>query len=527
MQIRISTKLMIGVAMLVLVLFSAVAYLFINEKKTELAEDIYVNSLAFSRLTSSTIIDYYDLYLAQNSFVYFNTEIQSIFEQNEDINRIEVISYTGNVLYDSDIDTDKRYVGAPRLISDEDLMKQVKSRNISIKTMEDRVVYFKPNMDGKDFAVDFNETHVDPPKTGTLLEYIVVPESEKYSLVYYLDYTNLNNRIAAMVKRIVYLALFGIILGILLAYFMAKNLTRPVSKLVDGVDEISRGNFAARVKIKTSDELSFLGNAFNKMAKDLAASIDAKVYKERVTHELELATRIQNQIVPDEIPFVNGLDIDADLLPASEIGGDMYDFISMGDDEILFYLGDVTGHGVPAGIVSSIANSLFFGFSYVEDLKDIITRVNRVFRAKTMTNMFMTLCLLRWDSKTDLLSYVSAGHEQLLHYKASDGTVKLVPAGGIALGMVDDVNKLIKVENMSMEKGDFVVLYSDGIPEAWKNDKETYGIERFMKSLQKNASLSSQVSSRLLKNALLADLKNFMGGYKQMDDITMVVVKKL
>ncbi|MFH1284204.1 MAG: SpoIIE family protein phosphatase [Candidatus Peregrinibacteria bacterium] len=515
-----------AISLLIVALFSFVAYLFINEKRLEMADDIYVNALAFSKLTAPTVVYDYDLYLSQSGFVYFNRDINSLFEQNDDIALIEVVSYAGEVLYDSDLDADKKYGGELRMVENVETLAQIQSENVSIKTFGGDVFYLKANDEGDIFYVDENEKTIESPRAGDEVDFIVVPANEKYSIVYGLDYHNLVERVGIMTMRIVYLAIFGIMIGIIMSFFMAGRVTKPVAKLVAGAERIATGDFKTRVDIATHDEIGFLGASFNKMAIDLESSVEAKLYKERVTRELELAAQIQSQIVPaeSEIPKIEGLDISAGLVPAEEIGGDMYDFQRCGDDRLIMYLGDVTGHGVPAGIVSSIASAVFYGYSGQSDLKKLIVDVNHVLKGKTMSNMFMTLCLMEWNSAEKKFRYVSAGHEQLIHYKAKEGKVELAPAGGIALGMLEDVSPHVKVEQIDMQPGDFVISYSDGIPESWRTEKENYGIERFLQSVEK---WGKSKTSADMKQGILADLKEFVGGYKQMDDVTLIVLKRV
>jgi serine phosphatase RsbU (regulator of sigma subunit) len=118
---------------------------------------------------------------------------------------------------------------------------------------------------------------------------------------------------------------------------------------------------------------------------------------------------------------------------------------------------------------------------------------------------------------------VNAGHEQMIHYHAKDKKVTLTPAGGLALGMFQDVGKLLKLQEVEMEKDDVLVMYSDGIPESWKNEKEMYGMGRFKRAVNDYSDLPSAIA---IRNALLADVKEFSGKYKQMDDITLIVLKK-
>jgi sigma-B regulation protein RsbU (phosphoserine phosphatase) len=88
--------------------------------------------------------------------------------------------------------------------------------------------------------------------------------------------------------------------------------------------------------------------------------------------------------------------------------------------------------------------------------------------------MFATALLVRWDRKTKSLKYCNAGHEQILSYRAKKKEVELVPRGGMALGMMPNIDKLLKEQELQISKGDVFVLYTDGIPEAWKNSKEIW-----------------------------------------------------
>jgi len=278
------------------------------------------------------------------------------------------------------------------------------------------------------------------------------------------------------------------------------------------------------VIIDSKDELGSLGTAFNQMARDLEKSLEARVYKERVGREVELARQVQKEIVPDKLPKLKGLDVAAGLVSATEVGGDMYDFIPVKDGSLI-YLGDVTGHGIPASIVGAIANSLFYSYSGSGDLKKIICSVNDVLKEKTMATMFMTVCMLKWDFVAGRLTYVNAGHEPTLQFKAVSGEVVEGTKDGMAIGMVKSPQCPVNEVDPGFETGDVFVIYSDGLLEAWKNEKESYGMERLKVSV-KVASAVKGASAGSIKDAILADVAKFTGVYEQKDDQTILVLKK-
>ncbi len=520
----LKTKLVLTISALVVVLFILTAALFLGEKSKELTRDIYDQARSFAELTAPGIGNNYKLYLAEKSFVYFNREIRDTFQKLEDLADMQVIKYTGELVYDSKTEKEKQYEGSARQLSDAKMISQVQAKNPSVMTLDTkRAVYLKKDENGLIRYVDENEKPVQELTQNEKIEYLVQPAGNDLSVVYYISYAKLQDRVNQTAMRGALLAMFGIGVGVLLAFLYAGTITKPLKKLTEGAAVIATGDFKHRVVVKTKDEIATLANAFNKMAAELEIGTKALVYKERVAKELELAAKIQKEILPKEIPKMPGLDISAGLLPAEEIGGDCYDFIKVSDNDLLMYLGDVTGHGVPSGIVVSVANALIYSYAAEPDLKKLLSSVNRVMKDKTSSNMFMTLVMLKWNALRNEMKYVSAGHERMVHFHAKDQKVTLTPAGGVALGMLYDITNNLKEEQVILEKDDTLVIYSDGIPECWKNETEMYGIARLKRAVSEYSDLPTAFA---LRNALLADVKQFSGSYKQMDDITLIVLKK-
>jgi serine phosphatase RsbU (regulator of sigma subunit) len=518
------SKLVVTISVLIIVLFGLASWLLIGEKEQELTEDIYNQARAFAELTASDIVNDYNLYLAQKSFVYFNREIQDVFQKFTDLESIKVINYSGEIVYDSEIEREQQYEGEIRKLDTAELQAQIQSRNPSVKTLNtNRVIYLKKNDQGEIQYVDENENPVRALGRSEKISYLVQPGSDEFAVVYGITYENLQARVNQSLARAGMLVAFGVGLSILIAFFYANGITKPLHRLTKGAKIIAKGDFSHRVEVKTKDEVATLGEAFNQMAKDLEISTKAMLYKERVAKELELAAKIQKELLPREIPKMPGLDLSAGLLPAEEIGGDCYDFLKIDENNLMFYLGDVTGHGVPSGIVVSIANALIYNYAGQADMTKILADVNKILKAKTTSSMFLTLVMMHWDSSVNKFQYVSAGHEQLIHYHAKDKKVTMAPAGGIALGMVPDISQMTEIQEIQMEPGDVVIAYSDGIPEAWKNEKEIYGMARLKRAVSEYSDLPTAIA---IRNALIADVKEFTGKYKQQDDITVMVMKR-
>jgi len=519
----IKVKLVLATAGLVIVILSIAAFLLMQQKEHELMNDLFEKNSAFAELTAPNIMRFYNLYLAENSFVYFNREIQSVFQKTKDVNFLRIASYAGNLLYDSKTEKDKQYQGSERRIDQQEL-KYAQSRYPGIQTVDGGMLFVKRDVDGNVVYVDQNGNLVDSLDTNKKIAYLSFPIDNAYTVFYGISYDQLTSRISEMRNRIIFLAAFAVLIGFVLSWFMAGSITKPIKKVTEGAKKIAIGDFKTRITVQTHDETQTLAKTFNQMAQTLEITTKAMIYEERVRKELELAAQIQKDILPKKIPVVKGLDIAAGLIPAEEIGGDCYDFIPTGEGRWLFYLGDVTGHGVSSGIVVSIANAMFYSSSGDCGLKELMVKVNDVLKKKTTANMFLTLVLLQWDEKTQVMRYVSAGHEPMMVYRAKANKVEMCDHGGIALGMLLDIDSQLEVNEVKLEKGDYLVLYSDGIPEAWKNEKEMYGMERFKRLVYAAKDLQSALA---IRNAVFADVKQFTGDYKQMDDITAMVIKRI
>lgn len=517
----IKTKLILGISILVIFLFSVTAFLLIDEKKRELSRDIFLKARSFSELTTPKIVDLEKTLLAEKSFVLFNREIKDIFQKDEDIAEIRIYTFAGEILYDSSVERDRAYDSEPRRIADPDMAARVKASLPSYLLQSGRVVYLKKTSEGEYLAVNENEKETAGISDTDEIVNIVHPFDGRFAVKFDVTYEALRSRVVRTTERIVFLLVLGILLGLGFGFVFSKRITNPIEKLTLGALVLAKGDFTARVNVKTKDEVGVLAQTFNTMAHDLEISTKALVYKERVAKELEVAAHIQSQILPKKLPQIQGLDIAATVIPAAEIGGDCYDFIQVDPDTHLMYLSDVTGHGVSSGIVVSIANALIYSYSSSNNLREILINANRVLKEKTVSNMFMTLLMLRYRSGQ--FDYISAGHPEMIHYIASEKKVVTEKGGGIALGMVPDISKMLNETSLSVQSGDCVVIYSDGIPEAASERGEQYGMQRLRRALNEHGELGS---AEAIKNALIADVKEFMGKATQLDDITLVVIRK-
>jgi len=160
--------------------------------------------------------------------------------------------------------------------------------------------------------------------------------------------------------------------------------------------------------------------------------------------------------------------------------------------------------------------------SGINNSKDILVNTNKLITPRIGANLFMTMVMLRWDAVQQKMYYTGAGHEHMLVYKAKDNKAEAIRSGGIAVGMINDNSKVISEKEIPLEIGDSIVLYTDGLIEAKKDNGEMYTMERMLSSLQKYGYMPSAEG---IFDHITKDFSDFVGEYVQTDDTTMIVIK--
>lgn len=509
-------KFTVSIATLIILSLLSVGAALIFREKQQIETQIYLQTRAFADLTAPKIVESAQSFLLQENQIPFERDIKEYLNQSPDIESIELYRFDQSLLYQSTdqvTSTDK---------------ERIQSSLPSIETTTGHVFYLKKEDAGRFSLVDAN---LSPVPQESVPQHIVIrnlysPQNQEFTVVYNISYQNLQSRLIQQALTLAAIIGIALLASILISLLLASAVTKPILKLNSAVKNIAKGNFEHRVSIKSKDEVGELAKSVNQMAEDLVQATEAKIYKSRVEKELELAKKIQENLLPKSIPTIKGLEIAGSVMPATEIGGDVYDVLEGENGELLTYVGDVTGHGVPAGILASISNSIIMS-KQDADLTSMANTLNIILKTKATPNMFITAALARYNpEKPNNLDYLSAGHEQLIHFKASTKKAKMLPSGGIALGMFPDVSKLLKEQKVEdFETGDTIILYSDGIPEAWKNEEETYGFDRLVENLEKNA--SSNTTAQSIHDAILKDIQDFTNGYEQKDDITLLVLRRM
>ncbi|MCK9182834.1 MAG: SpoIIE family protein phosphatase [Fibrobacteraceae bacterium] len=242
----------------------------------------------------------------------------------------------------------------------------------------------------------------------------------------------------------------------------------------------------------------------------------------RTQAELQLGYRIQAGLLPSKIPDFEGISLAGSMMPAKEIGGDYFDFLKLPNESLGIIIGDVSGKGVPAGMVmTSLYAFLHAECRYFVNTYRTLVQVNAELAQHISENMFASLLFFEWNPNKKSLHYTSCGHEYILHFHYAENRLDAIKSGGVALGMIDDNSKIIREKSLQVLPGDTIVLYTDGVTECTNMEGAMFGLERLKSFVEKHQALSSEE----IRLALLDELNSFAHGAPQADDITILVMK--
>ncbi len=239
----------------------------------------------------------------------------------------------------------------------------------------------------------------------------------------------------------------------------------------------------------------------------------------RVRDELEVARQLQRDLLPQQAPILPGYRIAHSYRTANEIGGDYYDFLPLPDDRLVLTVGDASGHGISAGLVMAIANAtLKTAIDVDPSPAAVLGQLNRVLFRTGGSRAFMTLFYGVLDLTTGEFEYASAGHPFPL-LRRSEGTIEELGAGALPLGL--NKQGSFPEGRTTIDHGDLLVLYSDGIPEAAAGENtETFGFGRLQ------GLLTSPESPQRVHDRILRAVKRHHGGASLKDDLTLVVLDR-
>lgn len=313
----------------------------------------------------------------------------------------------------------------------------------------------------------------------------------------------------------------------------SDRFVEPIRILSDGVQEIAGGNIEKKISIHTGDEIEHLAGCFNDMTDKLheymknLQKITAE--RERTATELSVAANIQESMLPNEFPPFpdrKEFDIYAGMHAAKQVGGDFYDFYLVDENHVMITIADVSGKGVPAALFMVIAKTILKNFAMTipgeSGMAALVACANNTLCENNDAMMFVTAFIGMLDIRTGRFTYVNAGHNPPLIYRAAEGRFQYIceTGGGHVLGAMEDMK--YNALELTLLPGDALFLYTDGVTEAIDEKEEQYGEARLEASLNR-VDMEHSTPEDILKEAHRS-LEEYVGDAEQFDDITMMAL---
>jgi serine phosphatase RsbU (regulator of sigma subunit) len=281
------------------------------------------------------------------------------------------------------------------------------------------------------------------------------------------------------------------------------------------------GTGQALLRELTQRKEASMAAALERAMVDLRQAQQELLEKQRMQQELAIAQEIQTALLPKKLPQIPGYEVLSYYRPALEVGGDYFDFIALKGGQHAFAVADVAGKGVPGSLGMTMARTVIRAeAAQTSDPAETLRRANEIISPDLRSGMFITVFYCVLDPLTHRLTCACGGHNPAYH--VSRAGVHPVAPEGMALGLGKASQYYVKDAALTLQPGELLALYTDGVTEAMNRAEDEYGEERFMASLARHQHLDL---GSLLAH-LIQDISDFTHGAPQTDDITLVLLRR-
>jgi len=321
--------------------------------------------------------------------------------------------------------------------------------------------------------------------------------------------------VALMLLLVAAFQLVATVMGL----YLAHQLGRSVDDLFVGVGRLSAGDFAARIRPRTKDQVGRLATAFNQMAGRIQESLAERQVRLKLEEELRVAREVQMHLLPDIPVLAHGAAVFATLQPAKEVAGDFYDLYRLEDGRLAFLIADVSGKGTSAAFYAAQTKGVLAALN--KDKRgplEIAARLNEIWCEGHERRIFMTMVYGTFDPGSGDFQLVRCGHPAPMVRRA-DGSVETLAVRGIGVGLSPpDFESHHDLPGGRLEPGDALLCYTDGLSEAADAERQLFGDARIAAVLA--------VAADTIPERLLAAVNAYTGGNPPDDDLTLVVLRR-
>jgi len=356
-------------------------------------------------------------------------------------------------------------------------------------------------------------------------------------------YAAIFERIKTFGSNYIIMVLF-IIVSALTVLYIAWNNANSILRILNDMARVTRditdGKRSGYKVLSLGKEFSTIEYALMKMAWEIdehrknlelkvqerteeleKALTDLKVKDDLIQKQLDMASVIQRSILLTKIDDWNELKFAVRYNAMEKIGGDFYDVFQLKDNKIGILIADVSGHGIPAALVTAMAKISFGNAGYLFDSpKRIFQEVNKNIIDHMKTQDYMTCFMAVIDDDYNV-TYSNASHQKAIIYRKETGTVELLDTNGLFIGALEEARDTYEEKTTKLNYGDRLILYTDGIPESQNKNREEYSNDRFEKSILNNKDLELEKFTE----SIIRDVNSHIGEMGAIDDISLLIVE--
>jgi sigma-B regulation protein RsbU (phosphoserine phosphatase) len=303
---------------------------------------------------------------------------------------------------------------------------------------------------------------------------------------------------------------------------LTRQITKAVADLYNATQYVQTGDLTHRVRIERRDQLGVLAESFNLMTGSISGLIEEQKKRQRLENEISIAREVQNQLFPQKMPVVPGVELEAICKAARSVSGDYYDFIQLSPTHLAITVADISGKGISAALLmaslqAALRSQMLAPGSESMSTAELVSRLNKHLVRNTGDDRFATFFIAVYDSATRTLRYTNAGH--LPSFLISKDAALHLDIGGMVLGVDEDC--CYDEGRVSVPSDSLLVGYSDGLVEP----ENVYGEEFGIKRLQQAAVYVQESAPRVVAEALMNAAEEWAGTPEQADDMTVIVAR--
>ena len=425
--------------------------------------------------------------------------IDSIKKTNKSSN-LTVLAENGTYLFDSDSTDGSKLSNSNQLFL---ISRDNNAPNGTTEYTEDKV----------DYLGTFNK----PGLSLTVLAKIPVNKAMRTTYV--------------LTEKFILLGLMIIGVGIILSFILSNSITAPLSVLYEATKEIAKGNFSPKLYVNSKDEIGSLATSFISMCDQISNLILQKVKSIHLEKEVEIASAVQQTLIPDQSFENKNIEIYSHYQSANECGGDLWNLFEHNNKTYLM-IADATGHGIPSALITASARSCF---SVVEQLiqsdkvtdftpADVLKIANKVIQDASKGKIYMTMFVSIVDFNQNVIIYSNAGHNAPWLFSPTGKMATLhIPSSRLG----ENLDSKFENREMSFESGDTFFLYTDGLIEGTNSNEDQFGkksVKRIIEKQIMNVEVENKEPKQIV-SALVNSFMNFNGDKPLDDDVTIVVAK--